>query len=129
MSDGTYRTPVNAHDQLRVAVAAGLVPKDRAVGIGAAASPLPPWKQTGWHVFSPFFQTDPAGRYYDNWMKTFSESRFEGNWRERRAAALQLAMDWAREQYGIEFWTRNRRGQYVPADVNERFPIPKENMR
>lgn len=69
-------------------------------------------------VWSPSFKTDTNAAWYNHANKVFS-----GN----RDVSLEAAKAWSAEQYGIEEWSRNRVGDYVPAIVNKKHPIPKRD--
>lgn len=78
-----------------------------------------------WSVWSPFFKTDPDASWYDNDSKTFGLPLNGTKHHERKATALTAAMNWANEKYGPYNWVRNQQGDYVPKEVNDRFPLRK----
>ena len=67
-------------------------------------------------------QTDPKAAWYDHGKKTFLVSY---PLREGKPIALAKAIAWVAETYGVRDFVRNRFGDYVEREVNERFPIPK----
>ena len=72
--------------------------------------------------------TDPNAHWSDHGKKVFSASLAEGETSvERSRNALAAAKKWVAEQgwYDGE-WARNRIRDYVPKDVNKRFPIRKD---
>ena len=107
---------INTWDQLKAAVEAGITPRGQAVAISYTnpdyRSVLPQRSQ----VWSPFFNVDPKSHYSDNGAKSFTGLRAE---------SLPRAKEWAAERYGVKEWKRNRMHDYVPAAVNDAFPIPK----
>lgn len=72
--------------------------------------------------------TDPKAHWSDCGKKVFSASSQQGDTpAERSRAAREAAKQWIAEQgwYNGE-WQRNRAQDYVPKDINQRFPIRKE---
>jgi len=73
--------------------------------------------------------TDPKASWYDYGKKTFSLSRLERNAGESigefRKRILQDAIAWANKTFGPREFVKNRVGDYVEREVNEKFPIPK----
>lgn len=111
---------MNTYEQLRRAVAAGLISKQQAVAISYA--PRPEGRMGICHinksvVWSPFFKTDPNAHWMDYGNKSFS-----GN----RAGSFPKAKEWASKTYGIASWKPNRMRDHVPAQVQDAFPIPKD---
>ena len=70
-------------------------------------------------------KTDPKAAWYDNGCKTFL-LRLGTTHKERKAHALRDAVEWVKDRYGERDFVKNRLGDYVEREVNERFPIPKE---
>jgi hypothetical protein len=68
--------------------------------------------------------TRPGAPWYDYGKKVFLSSMLNGNFHERQRAALAKAQQWVAAQgwYDGE-WARNRSGDYVPAEINKRFPL------
>jgi hypothetical protein len=65
--------------------------------------------------------TDRTAAWYDNGYKTFRiPSRGEAK------ETLLKAIAWANEKYGKREFVRNKFGDYVEKEVNDRFPIPKK---
>lgn len=52
------------------------------------------------------------------WFSTYGSTK---------AAVLPVALEWISKRYGERTFARNRLGDYVEKDVNDRFPIPKED--
>lgn len=118
---------INTHDQLKAAVAAGWAMR-MAISICYSApdrSNRLDVSVSKWSVYSPFFQTEPVGPWYDYGRKTFALSVDGDTHKERKDAALKLAMRWATERWLINEWVKNRDGCYVPKDINDNFPIEK----
>lgn len=116
---------VNAYEQLRAAVDAGY-PKEKTLIISYARnggrSVLPAW----WSVGSPFFKTNPDGAWYEYGRQTFSLGFAEQTHSTRKASALKKAQEWAATKYGVTEWAKNRMGDYIPKEVNDKWPIPRE---
>ena len=75
--------------------------------------------------------TDPKAHWQDYGAKTFSLFSYGGigrNGAKRKAHALAVAIEWANENYGKREFVRNRMGDYVEREVNERFPIRREEL-
>lgn len=111
------REIINTYDQLRAAVKAGLIAKEKAVAV--SYNPRPSGRMgiarcNKSTVYSPFFKTNPNSAWYDYGNKTFT-----GN----RNASFLLAKIWASETYGITEWKPNAMRAHVPAIVQDRFPI------
>lgn len=118
MTDTIY----NTHEQLKAAVQSGTIGKSKAVCVCYSARIE---GRSGWghipgaRVSSPFFETDPKAHWSQYGQKRFSNLGL--NWR----AQIEFAKSWASKKYGIKAWARNRSGDFVPAEVNEKHPIPK----
>ncbi len=69
-------------------------------------------------------QTDPMAAWYDYHKKTFV---VDYPLREGKPIALAEAIAWVAETYGERDFVRNRLGDYVEREINERFPIPKHS--
>jgi hypothetical protein len=69
--------------------------------------------------------TDPKAPWYHHGHKWFG-MRSNGSFAERRHEAFLRAAAWVAEQgwYSGE-WKRNALGDFVPADVQKRFPIKR----
>jgi hypothetical protein len=67
-------------------------------------------------------ETIKNSAWYDHGHKTFY---FGYPIREHKETALQEAISWANEKYGPREFVRNRMGDYVEREVNEKFPIPR----
>lgn len=118
----TMKDIINTYDQLKAAVEAGLIPKEKAVAVSYYPRPS---GMMGWamcdktQVFSPFFTTDPKAALYDYNQKTFIG---------RRSESFPKAKTWASETYGITEWKPNMMRAHVPSIVQERFPIRRKPM-
>lgn len=70
--------------------------------------------------------TDTCAAWYDDGHKTFDLWRNYGeSLKECRARRLKEAVDWANKTFGAREFVKNRVGDYVEREVNEKFPIPK----
>ena len=73
--------------------------------------------------------TDPDTTWYNYGKKTFSLSSLNQKKGEAigvfRARILAEAIAWANAKYGEREFVKNRMGDYVEREVNEKFPIPK----
>lgn len=72
--------------------------------------------------------TDPKAHWSDYGKKVFSATGAAGATpAERSRNALTQAKQWVAEQgwYDGE-WTRNRMRDYVPREINKRFPLRKD---
>lgn len=78
-------------------------------------------KDGKWLVVDPSTVKDTFGL---SGSKEFRRDRI-GHWREQDARALELAIAWANAKYGPREFVRNRAGDYVEREVNEKFPIRK----
>lgn len=113
---------INTHDQL-VAAGGGVALCPNHVGIRTT-------RIYGWHVYrvdaaGVKIVTDPKAAWYDYGRKVFYPPA-DLPFHERQRAALAEAQAWVKKQgwYAGE-WSRNRMGDFVPADVQKRFPIQK----
>lgn len=69
-------------------------------------------------------QTDPKGAWYYHGDKAFSGFGNKNPDLSRRLAGLEESKDFALETYGDAGpWVRNRMGDYVPKDINDKFPV------
>lgn len=59
-----------------------------------------------------------------NWTHSKDFPR-EGTVGQRRKQALAEATAWVTEKYGAREFVKNRVGDYVEKEVNDKFPIPK----
>jgi len=54
----------------------------------------------------------------------FSKTSENGkNWRVRQSACEERAKQFASQRYGIKEWKRNARLDWVPAEIQKRWPI------
>jgi len=85
------------------------------------------WKVARYHDGQEIL-TDPKGAWYEYGKKTFSLSSLQQNegesLRNFRNRILQDAINWANKKYGAREFVKNRLGDYVEKEVNEKFPIP-----
>ena len=115
----------NTHEQLK------------AAGGGVAIVPSYTGGRTqyfrGWAVYRLNGQgkqvvTDPSAHWQDYGKKVFSTMQAEGSTpAERSRFALSQAKAWVAKQgwYSGE-WKRNRIRDYVPAEINKKFPLRKD---
>jgi len=117
------RDIVNTHDQLR------------AAGGGVAIVPTYTGTRTqypyGWGIYrmgadGKQIVTDSKAHWADYGKKIFSHNRHKGTPAECKRLSLEEAKRWVAEQgwYDGE-WKRNRMRDYVPAEINKRFPLSK----
>lgn len=116
---------INTYDQLR------------AAGGGVAISPSYTGARTeyfyGWAVWrvgadGRQIVTDPKAHWADYGKKVFSTTQAGGTTpAERSRNALAAAKKWVAERgwYDGE-WMRNRMRDYLPKDINKRFPIKRD---
>lgn len=117
---------INTHDQLRKA------------GGGVAILPSYVGARTqyfyGWSVYrvgadGKEIPTDPNTHWTNYGRKVFSKLPQQNGLTpaERSRGALEAAKRWVAEQgwYDGE-WTRNRMRDYVPKEINKRFPLQKD---
>jgi hypothetical protein len=110
---------INTHDQLIAAVEGGTIEEAKAVAVSYHAKPA---GRLGWGdasgalAWSPFMVLSESVWRHGG-AKHFPAGR---NWRE----AVEQAKAWASEKFGITDWARNRVGDFVPAEVNAKHPIP-----
>ena len=69
--------------------------------------------------------TDPKAHWRDYGHKAFDVC----GGRETKPAVLAEAIAWANAKYGEREFVRNRVGDYVEREVNERFPIPPRSRK
>lgn len=116
---------INTHDQLAAAVAAGTIGKKRAVAVSYHARPSGRMGSADCskaQVWAAFFVVAPKAPWYDYGQKSFYP--ISKRWHE----AVEEAKEWASETFGIKEWKRNRFGDFVPAEVNDKHPIPKRQF-
>lgn len=75
---------------------------------------------SSWRVHRPGTKTDPDGPWYNHGSKTFTG--------KKNSAALQKAMDWASEKYGISGWVKipGFGGDYFPAESVDAIKAAKK---
>ena len=64
--------------------------------------------------------TDPKASWFDYGRMTFLVCG-----RDDRKPRLAETIAWVKKKYGKSDFVRNRMGDYVEREVNEKFPIPK----
>lgn len=131
---------VNTHHQITAAADTGLLDLSRAVAIVAShawtSSATRDGSQDGWILYSPFFKTDPKAAWYHHGQLFFgfhktaislppAASRAAER-KARKQASLDAAIAYCAQAYGHHDWARNRMGDWVPAEVEATFPIPKD---
>ena len=80
----------------------------------------------GWEVFSPNSPTDKDAHPFHYGCKYFSIYDVRDKPRSiARKIALQTAITWSNENYGPFTWAKNALGDYVPKEINDKFPIQK----
>lgn len=115
---------VNTHEQLKLAGGGVAI----TVAKGGARSDF----VSGWHVYrvgadGQKIPTYPDGPWYHHGLKWFCVQRGNGrSFHEGLRLALEEAKKWVAEQgwYDGE-WVGNRQRNYVPKEINKRFPIRK----
>jgi hypothetical protein len=71
--------------------------------------------------------TDTSAPWYCYGKKWISSTSLNGSFSERQRTALEIAKQWIAEQGWYKGkWARNRMRDYVPAEVNRRFPIRRD---
>ena len=127
---------INTHDQLRAAVASGLLDQQHALAIAPSysAGAGNDGPQNGWLLFSPYFDTDPTASWYHHGQLWFGYPETGPALlaavpvakvrKAQKELSLQAAVAHARQVYSLPEWSRNRLGDYVPAQVESTFPIP-----
>ncbi|MDE2104934.1 MAG: hypothetical protein KGL39_47290 [Patescibacteria group bacterium] len=68
--------------------------------------------------------TDKDAHWSDHYRKSFTVYS-----RKDKESVLQAAIAWANETYGPREFVRNRMGDYVEKEVNEKYPLPKRERR
>lgn len=109
---------INTYDQLKAAAEAGF---DKKKLICIAYHKREKVFGASWRASSPFFSTDPRAAWYNNGAIAFIVS---GN-KDKNFQLAQI-QETIRLKFGIEKWAKNRMRDYVPFEVNEKFPIPKK---
>ena len=72
------------------------------------------------------YKTDPDAHYHHNFMKWFPVHYPVP---KSKPMVLAQVIAWVTERYGAREFVRNRMGDYVERDVNERFPLrPRERI-
>lgn len=110
-------TITNTHDQL--------VASNGGVAITPAQTQGRSPRFYGWTVYRIDAKgrevvTDCNAAWYNYGRKTFSATM------KGRMESLQEAKEWVAAQGWYDGkWVRNRMFDYVPADVNKRFPLPR----
>lgn len=131
------RDVINTHDQLIRWKEAGMHKRPVAIMVYHASFGRSNHRD-GWCVYSPWAKTsDTVEPWYHHGDKHFNRflvkaadlpdaltRRQIGPARDK--AALVLAMQWADHKYGPFDWVRNRMGDYVPAELNKAFPLPRK---
>lgn len=122
---------VNTHDQN--AAAGG----DRVVIFYHRQETGRAYRSAGWvvgrFVDGKSISTDPGAPWYDYGRKVFSLSCIGRNFgetlKDHRARVLADAIAWANKKFGIRQFVKNRLGDYVEKEVNEKFPLPKREKK
>lgn len=70
------------------------------------------------------YVTNKDAHWTDYHCKTFGLFNGGQTHSERKAKALKEALDWVAKTYNRTDLIRNRLGDYVEREVNEKFPIP-----
>ena len=77
--------------------------------------------------------TNPDAAFYDYGHKTFHVNELgknrAANFWARKQQTLAEAVAWVKEKYGKADFVRNRSGDFVEREVNEKFPIPKPERK
>ena len=113
----------NTWEQLHLWKQAGL--HSRPVAIGPAYLPGRTPTRSGWIVWSPWEPTDTDSEWYFHGKKHFSGFGLGNSRKESLALSLTEAMKWANDNYGPFNWARNSTGEYVPEQLQKKFPIRK----
>jgi hypothetical protein len=76
----------------------------------------------GWQVIRPEYKTDPDGQWFYQYNKTFV-----GN---KNSEALQQAMAWASDKYGVTEWVKvpGFQGDYFPAEAAPAIKAAKQGQ-
>lgn len=105
---------------------------DQLVRAGGGVAILPSYTGTrtqyfyGWAIWrigpnGKTIVTDPKAHWQEKGKKVFSAGL-------DKMAALETAKTWIKEQGWYDGkWARNRMRDYVPKDVNKRFPLRKDS--
>lgn len=114
---------LNAHMQLEAARLAGLegpfvlisyISEMGRGGIGQL-----------WVVDRPGYRIDKEAHWALYGKKGFWLEG-EGSIKERKERGLEQAKAWAQGRYGPVEWERNQAGDYLPAHINQAFPLAKK---
>lgn len=109
---------INTYDQLKAAGGDRIAIIYCGRGLGLTDVP-------GWTVVrikdGRELVTDAKAAWYNRKHKTFS---LWSRVREGKPKALAEALAWVAEKYGKTDFARNREGDYVEREVNEKFPLP-----
>lgn len=108
---------VNAWDQCRAAGGDRIIISFSGDGCGNE------WVVHRW-VDGEEVSTDPKAHWSRYGRKAFSPFSLGGKFHERKAGALANAIKWVSETYGKSDFVRNRAGDYVEAEVNQKWPLP-----
>lgn len=115
---------INVHEQLRLA--------GGGVAIVLSYGGIRTQYVDGWSIYrvgldGKQISTDTNAPWYCYGKKWISSTSLNGTFAERQRAALELAKRWVAQQgwYDGE-WKRNRTRDYVPSEINKRFPIRKD---
>ncbi len=104
----------NTHEQLKAAEAAGHA-RAYAIRIYSAAIRYPK-RQSAWTIYHLLHKLDT--RF---WLHSY-----QGTFHQRKSVALEAAKDYmAEKNLYTGLWKRNRHGDWVPADIQNRWPIRK----
>lgn len=128
MPDTTTPTdPINTYQQMRAAVRAGIVDKQHALVLSyepAQRSPI-----HGWYMWSPLDWYHPDrenAAWYEKSRRCYflrGDASYAGKTKDGVAVALKEAQ----RLTGITEWKRNRDGDFVPVQVQQRLPIKRSN--
>jgi hypothetical protein len=110
---------MNTWDQLVEAEKLGIIKNKQAIAIAYIPGVRRGISYGRWQVFSPFFSTDKEAARFDNGYKTFNVLG-----RAEMTTQFESARNWAMAKYGVKEFKRNRMRDYVPAEVQDKLPIP-----